>query len=180
MKRRKLLGAGVAVAAASMGLGWALRRQSEMPPKAADDLDKAGPVDVWRLRFEKPGGGELALATLRGRPLVLNFWATWCPPCVEEMPLLDRFQQEHRAAGWQVLGLAVDTAPPVREFLARHPVSFAIGLAGMPGVTLSRSLGNSGGALPFSVIFDSQGGAIERKLGALKWDELSAWSSRIK
>jgi thiol-disulfide isomerase/thioredoxin len=177
MKRRRILAAGVGLAAAALGLGWGLRRLSAQAP-SQDATDP--PVDIWRLSFERPEGGEVALADLRGRPLVLNFWATWCPPCVEELPLLDRFQREHRGEGWQVLGLAVDSATPVREFLARRPVAFHIGLAGMDGVTLSRTLGNSSGGLPFSAVFDSRGDKVEGKLGALTWDHLSAWSTRIR
>lgn len=94
--------------------------------------------------------------------------------------MLDRFQRERRSAGWQVVGLAVDAAEPVREFLARHPVGFTIGLAATQGVALSRALGNTGGALPFSVIFDAQGETIARKLGVLNWDDLTAWAERIR
>jgi thiol-disulfide isomerase/thioredoxin len=180
MTRRRALAAGVAVAAASAGLGFAWWRQNAQPAGDSGQGNPEPSVDVWRLRFETPQGGEVALDSLRGKPLVLNFWATWCPPCVEEMPLLDRFLREHGAAGWQVFGLAVDNAAPVREFLARHPVDFPIGLAGMQGVALSRSLGNRHGALPFSVIYDSQGTAVERKLGAASVAELGAWARRIR
>ena len=181
MKRRQALAGGVAVAAAAAGLGWALWRQAA-PPAGDDagDADAPRALDVWGLRFDQPDGGQIALASLRGQPLVLNFWATWCPPCVEEMPLLDRFHREYRAAGWRVLGLAVDSAAPVREFLARRPVGFSIGLAGMEGVALSRSLGNPSGALPFSVIFNSRGDAAERKLGTLSWADLAAWAERVR
>jgi thiol-disulfide isomerase/thioredoxin len=115
------------------------------------------------------------LADLKGQPLILNFWATWCAPCVKEMPLLDGFYREHRARGWQVVGLAVDSPTPVREFLGKLPVSFPIGLAGLNGVELSRSLGNPSGALPFSVLFDRGGRAVVRKLGLLKPADLADW-----
>lgn len=179
MTRRNLLVAGVAVAAASAGLGWALHRQINRPDDESAAPDPARPADVWSLRFARPGGGELALADLRGRPLLLNFWATWCPPCVEEMPLLDRFQREQAATGWQVVGLAVDSAAPVVEFLAKHPMSFAIGMAGMEGTALTRALGNTQGALPFSVIFDAKGHAVDRKLGAVSQDDLRRWVRRL-
>jgi len=180
MKRRHLLAAGVGVAAASAGLGWALRRYTTGSAGGEEAAGTARPVDFWNLRFETPDGGEVVLASLRGRPLLLNFWATWCPPCIEEMPLLDRFQREHQGAGWQVLGLAVEAAQPVREFLSRRPVGFTIGLAAMQGVALSRALGNAGGALPFSVVFDTRGEAVERKLGVLNWVDLTAWARRVR
>jgi thiol-disulfide isomerase/thioredoxin len=166
----------VAVAAAAAGAVWALRGQSGRPPSGKTDAEPA--PDLWGLRLEGPDGGEVILADFRGRPLVLNFWATWCAPCVEEMPMLDQFERDHRSAGWQVLGLAVDSAGPVRDFLARHRVGFPIALAGMQGVAISRSLGNTGGALPYSVIFDRRGEAIGHKLGALTAGELAAWVGR--
>ncbi len=180
MRRRRILAAGVGVAAASAGIGWAVRRYAA--GSAGDNGAPATvrPADFWNLRFATPDGAEVVLASLRGQPLLLNFWATWCPPCVEEMPMLDRFQREHHGAGWRVLGLAVDAAQPVREFLARRPVGFAIGLAAMQGVALARALGNAGGALPFSVIFDTRGEAVERKLGALTWADLAAWAGRVR
>lgn len=177
---RRVLVAGAGIAAASMGLGWALRWQLERPQPEQAEPVPPGPVDIWTLRFARPDGGELALAGFRGRPLVLNFWATWCAPCVEEMPLLDRFEREYRAAGWQVVGLALDGAAPVQEFLARTPVGFAIGLAEGRGVGLSRSLGNTRGALPFSVAINARGEAFARKLGVLNWQELSAWAAQVR
>jgi len=176
--RRRAWAAGATVAAASTGLGWTLRWWSEKTPPADDVVATGTPADLWSLRFENPSGGELALSSYAGRSLVLNFWATWCPPCVEELPLLDRFQHEHGANGWQVIGLAVDSVEPVRAFLARHPVTFAIGLAGVKGLALSRALGNARGALPFSAIVDASGKVVDRQLGSLTQEQLDAWVRR--
>lgn len=172
-RRQALLTAGVAVAAAGAGAGWAWWRHRETDAAAGADLA------VWQERFDRPEGGELALSALRGQPVVLNFWATWCAPCVKEMPLLDAFYKEHQAKGWHVVGLAVDSPTPVREFLGKLPISFPIGLAGLNGVDLARSLGNPSGGLPFSVAFDRRGIAIFRKLGLLKPDDLAAWAAKF-
>ena len=91
---------------------------------------------------------------------------------------LDAFAQEQAAlgpAGWQVIGLAVDGPTPVREFLARTPVSFPVGLAGFGGTELARSLGNGGGGLPFTVVLDARGEVIHRKLGATDLKEMKDW-----
>jgi thiol-disulfide isomerase/thioredoxin len=175
MRRTLVLGAA-GVAAAALGVGSALWRGRSAVPVAADGA-AAAPADFWNLRFARPEGGELVLADFRGRPLLLNFWATWCPPCVKEMPLLDQFHRQHQGAGWQVVGLAIDAPTPVRQFLTRVPVGFAVGLAGLEGTDLSRQLGNEGGALPFTVVFGKQGEVRHRKLGEVTPAELARWAS---
>ncbi len=168
--RRAWLFGGVAAGAAAGGLGWAWWREQQ----AARFTAQTG--GVWDLRFPQPGGGELVMHSLRGRPLVLNFWATWCPPCVKEMPDLDRFQRQYAAQGWQVVGLAVDAPTPVREFLAGTPVSYRIGLAGMDGTGLSRNLGNQNGGLPFTAVFNAAGQVVLRKLGETSLEQMQAWA----
>ena len=172
MNRRAWLTGGVAASAALAGAGWSWwRSHTGIEPADAEQT-----TDVWALRFERPEGGEVVMAALRGKPLLLNFWATWCPPCIKEMPLLDQFQRDHAAQGWQVLGLAVDSPTPVREYLARLPMGFAIGLAGVDGVDVSRSLGNRNGTLPFTVVFDKSGAVVQRKMGSVHPEDLLAWA----
>jgi thiol-disulfide isomerase/thioredoxin len=173
MKRRTALLSSVAAIATVAGIGAALWRTRQ---SAASTVG----TDIWSMRFDAPQGGPLELAASRGNPMLLNFWATWCPPCVSELPLLDRFHREHQLDGWQVVGLAIDNREPVIEFLGRRPVGFPIGLAGTGGVELARALGNVGGGLPFTVVFDRSGKAVERKLGVLRPEDLQRWVALLK
>lgn len=168
-RRRWLIGA-VAGAAALAGVGLAWRRYQ--PQTMSPDAESA----LWQLQFATLGGNLLNMASLRGRPLLLNFWATWCPPCVEELPLLSRFYRENSANGWQVLGLAVDQLDPVRHFLAKTPVTFPVALAGVSGMEIGRSLGNLSGGLPFTVVLGSDGQVAHRKMGKVSPENLRAWA----
>jgi thiol-disulfide isomerase/thioredoxin len=172
-RRSAVVAGGIGALAATAGIGAALwRDRSTGTEPVAPSAAK-----IWSMRFARPGGGELAFAELRGKPLLLNFWATWCPPCVIEMPLLARFHAQHRAAGWHVVGLAVDQDAPVQAFVRQHGIDFPVGLAGAEGLELTRALGNSVGGLPFSVCFAADGSARHRKLGALDETMLATWAA---
>ena len=170
MKRRGLLYGGVAAVAVLLGAGVAWQRKRLKP--AADPAVAA----FWDAVLDSPDGQSVPLSRFRGQPLLVNFWATWCPPCVEELPLLSAFHQQHQAKGWQVLGIAIDQPSAVRQWLQRSPLAFPVVMAGLQGTDMSRSLGNQAGGLPFSVLFGSQSQLIERKLGQLRPGDLQAWA----
>ena len=166
-RRNWLAVAGFLAAGAGAGLAW-----WRLKPHAASS--DAVPL-LWSQTFETPDGAALPMQTFRGRPLVVNFWATWCPPCVEELPLLDRFFRENKANSWQVLGLAVDQPSAVRSFLQKLPLTFPVGMAGLAGTDLSKSLGNLTGALPFTVVLGPEGSIRQRKMGKVNPGDLAGW-----
>ncbi|MEN9420309.1 MAG: hypothetical protein RI988_3930 [Pseudomonadota bacterium] len=180
MNRRSaaVLATGAVALAAGAGWRWLNPFSSGGSPGSAVGAAGADAEGaLWALRLDRPEGGELVFAELRGRPLVVNFWATWCPPCIRELPELDRFHQAFRPQGWQVVGIAVDGPTPVREFLAKRPLGFPTGLAGLAGADLARQLGNTSGGLPFTVVLDAAGRITQRKLGATTYEELAGWAS---
>jgi thiol-disulfide isomerase/thioredoxin len=183
MKRRNWILSGAGAAAGLAGLAWQARRGASVAAahgasaEPARDHAAAANEFLWQTSFERPEGGTLAMATLLGNPLLLNFWATWCPPCIKEMPEIDRFASRFAASGGNVVGLAVDNPKAVRAFLARTPVHYAIALAGFEGTDLSRKLGNDSGALPFTALFDRQGNLTQRRLGTTSYDELVRWAA---
>ena len=167
--RRGWLYAAVATAAGLGGVGLAWWKYAPAP------VDDDAAMRLWQLTFDTPAGAALSMASLKGRPLLINFWATWCPPCIEELPLLDAFFRENSSKGWQVLGIAVDKASAVSAFLTRQPLGFPIALAGSSGAGLSKSLGNVSGGLPFTVVLGADGLIRDRKIGKVSSHDLKRW-----
>ncbi|MBU3601661.1 TlpA disulfide reductase family protein [Polynucleobacter sp. AM-25C3] len=135
---------------------------------ASDPAIKAFFANSW----QTPDGKSVDTDKWRGKVLVVNFWASWCPPCVEEMPTLDKLQQEFKAQNVLFVGIGIDSPSNIREFLAKTPVSYPIVIGGMEGSNLSKQMGNSQGALPYTIIINSQGKATSSKLGKISEEDL--------
>jgi thiol-disulfide isomerase/thioredoxin len=174
MQRRNLmyLGAAGVAGLAGMGAAWLKYEPQKLTSGQTDALQDI----FWAMSFDTPDGQPQAMSSFRGKPLLLNFWATWCPPCVEELPLLDAFYQAQKAKSWQVLGLAVDQPSAVRKWLQAKPLGFAVGMAGLNGTDLSKSLGNLAGSLPFTVVFGASGALLHRKTGKVSEEDLMQWA----
>jgi thiol-disulfide isomerase/thioredoxin len=117
-------------------------------------------------------GAPTALSQWKGRPLILNFWATWCAPCVEEMPELTALQKELQGKNIQILGIGIDNAASISAFADKYQIGYPLYVAGIDGSELSRQLGNAAGGLPFTVIVDASGKVKKTYLGRLKMNEL--------
>lgn len=168
--RRRLLaagaGAGLLGLGAALGWDWWQSRQQQ----SAEER-------FWNYSFEAIQGPLIHARTLRGHPLLVNFWATWCAPCIEEMPLIDDFYRQNKFKNHQVLGIAVDKPEAVQAFLVRLPVQYPLVLLGSHGGTLGKELGNLTGGLPFTVFFGSAGHVMRRKMGKLVAADLYSWAS---
>lgn len=129
------------------------------------------------LALDDTEGRTRHLAEWDGRPVLLNFWATWCAPCREEMPLLDAFQREQAANGVQVIGIGLDDPDKIRAWMRDNPTAFPVLLAQPLGYDVSKQFGNRLSAVPYSVLLGPDGHLLRRHLGSFDTlDELRAWA----
>lgn len=154
--------AGVAAAFAALG-GW-VAWQRYGPDPASDDAVGI----LYGQTLPDHRGDDFALAQLRGRTVVLNFWATWCPPCIDEMPELAELHLEIAPRKATVVGIGIDSPSNIRQFAEKHGFPYPLLVAGLGGTELSRQFGNKAGALPFTVVIDARGRIVERKLGRIR------------
>lgn len=168
----------VLVALLAAGTGLWLGQDRRLPPAAALPpgtqvlgIGDAAPA----IELLDPEGQTVSVLPRPGRRVLINFWASWCPPCIKEMPLLNDFAAQHIDQGIDVIGIALEDAGPVRIFLAQHPVAYPIVIAEVGLVDLSTRLGNARGVLPYSVLIDARGRIEKMKLGEFSADELASW-----
>ncbi len=176
---RRGWGLGVALGLAALG-GGALLRSRGVPLAPLPAPDAAGtnpPLVPIPTALTTLDGKTLTASDIGGRAVLLNFWAPWCPPCVREMPEIDRFARSAAGKDTLVIGLAIDEKPAVEKFIAEHPVGFPIVVLGYAGLSWVRRLGNDSQALPFSVSFDRSQTLAHRKPGPTNAAELSSWAS---
>jgi thiol-disulfide isomerase/thioredoxin len=156
-------------------LGSALSAAAPAPP-AGVTVAKRGDL-VPAINVRDLAGNRIELtAKYEGRPLLVNVWASWCAPCIKEMPELQRFAAQQAANGVQVVGIALDEADAVHAFLQRVPVSYPI-LLDTPGpADAGVRLGNPKGVLPYSVLISADGRLLKQRIGPFDDGEIDAWT----
>ena len=189
-RRGWIVAVGAGAAALGAGAWWQRHRSSAISAAndgahaatvahagAATNTAVTSPLTAIPTPLATLDGRTLTAADIGGRAVILNFWAPWCPPCVREMPELDRFAQSAAGKDTLVIGLAIDERPAVEKFLAAHPVGFPISVLGYEGLARVRQLSNDANvALPFSAVFDRSQRLVQRKFGPTTVAELSGWA----
>lgn len=162
--------ASVALLAVLAGAGlWQLNR-----PGPRIDAVELAPGAIYSMTFSDPAGGARSMEALRGRFVVLNFWATWCAPCREEMPGFSRLQAKWQAGNVRFVGITGDDRHAVERFLEQLPVSYPVFLAGSDAESWARRLGDRDAVLPFTVLIDPEGRIVGQKVGIYSEGALDA------
>ena len=156
-----LLAAAGTVAAVAGAVAGALALQS-----------RSGAAELLAARYPDTDGRVRRLLSWQGTVLLCNFWATWCAPCREEVPVLIDAKQQWAAKGFEVVGIGIDSADKIREFSKTYRINYPVLIADGSALELLRKLGNRGGGLPYSVVLDRTGSIAQRHLGPLTAEDL--------
>ncbi|MCG1046190.1 TlpA family protein disulfide reductase [Mycetohabitans rhizoxinica] len=157
-------------ACAAQPAGTAQSAYATVPPYAAhDDAVRA----LFASSLPDPVGQLQPLAQYRGKVTVVNFWASWCAPCVKEMPALSGLQRRYADKGVRFVGIGVDSARNISQFLSKVTIGYPVYVAGFGGADLARQFGNQAGGLPFTVVIDKAGHVRYSKLGEIDVARLS-------
>ena len=166
MKKNIMAAAFVGILFAAIGAWFGMKHLEPIAPQAtATDL-------LFAQTMPDATGQQQSLSNLKGKPLVVYFWATWCPPCVDEMPELSALQNEIAPANMQIIGIGIDSASNIAEFASKYSISYPLYTGGVAATDLTRKLGNQSSGLPFTVLIDRDGQLRKTYLGRLKIEQL--------
>lgn len=166
--------AGIGLLAALAGVSLYLAGRNATPPAIESGPVDVTPAAIQATRFADADGKPHTLAEYAGKVVVVNFWATWCTPCREEMPGFVKLQERWSGRGVQFVGLAQDEPAKVAAFRSELGINYPLWLGGGEVMDLSRRLGNRQGVLPHTVLLDAQGRVIESKIGKFEEDALES------
>ncbi len=162
-------------ATGQQALQMALDARAPAPPAGVTPAKPGDPMPA--IRLPDLDGNVVDLTRLaKGRPLLVNVWASWCGPCVQEMPELDRFAANQGEHGVQVVGLALDTREDVRGFLQQVPVRYPLLLETPGPADASVWLGNRAGVLPYSVLVGADGRVVKQHVGPFAQGDIDRWA----
>jgi len=149
----------------------ACSKQTPDTARAAVSLSPAAKA-VFAASFDDLNGTLQPLKQWRGKVIVLNFWAPWCPPCRKEIPEFIQMQKQYRKQGLLFVGIAIDKKQPVQAFADETGMNYPVLLGGVKGVALSGAVGNRLGGLPYTLVIDRRGKIAATELGGLTRQKL--------
>ena len=166
--------AGIGLLAAVAGISLWIAGSPAPPAAPQAERVEASPAAIMAANFVDLEGKSRVLGELNGKVVVVNFWATWCTPCLEEMPGFARLQSKWEARGVRFVGLANDDPAKVRAFGERLAINYPLWTGESAVMDLSRRLGNRIGVLPHTVLLDGAGKVLESRIGIYAEDRLDA------
>lgn len=174
VRRNALIAAGgvLACAAGAMGGYWWVNRGVADKGGVASGSNPAL-AQLFNAQFVGLDGETVAISRWRGKTLLVNFWATWCGPCREEMPDFVRAQTDFGGKGLQIIGLAVDRKEPVVRFAKELSINYPILMADVAWLDEVKKMGNPQGVLPYSVVFGADGAVMLNRVGKVKYSEIA-------
>lgn len=170
---KKILSA-IIYLALMMALGFAIYHYLLSPNTASSQTSELNTQTLFAANLPNENGVNQALKQYKGKIIVLNFWATWCAPCREEMPELSQLYTEYKSKNVVVLGIAVDELALVKEFSLATPVSYPLFAAENDGMNLGIDLGNDKGVLPYTVIINADGSVVKTFFGRINKSLISS------
>ena len=183
-RKHVLIYIGVALLFGAAGIFYASSKMAPAPVATINAPMAATATTPVQMLFAQSmndsAGKSQPLAQWKGKALVVNFWATWCAPCVQEMPELNELAVANAANGVQVLGIGIDSPANIVEFGNRLKITYPLYVGGLNGTDLSRNFGNKAGGLPYTVLIGADGQVKKTYLGKLKFEELKADLAKLK
>jgi thiol-disulfide isomerase/thioredoxin len=159
---------GAAALLAGGWLGWA-----RLQPATPTQMET-----LWHTPFSDLAGKPFSLSAMKGKPLIVNFWATWCGPCKEEMPDFQKLASSDLGKKIQIVGIGIDNAANMQAFADKLGITYKLLDGGPTSLDLLKTLGNQVGGLPFTLVFNADGKVVKSHLGKFTYDELQEASKR--
>lgn len=184
MNKKHLIGYGiVATAFTVFGAIAGVQQEAKKPVTttyaATDGRPHTAAANLYAQSLNDLSGKPQALAKWKGKPLLVNFWASWCAPCVQEMPELSELAAKDGGKSFNVIGIGIDSPTNLAQFAQKTKVSYPLYVGGMSATDLARGLGNANGGLPYTVLIGADGQVRKTYLGRLKFEQLRADLARL-
>ncbi len=157
-----------AILFAAIGAYFGLKHTEPAPPAAT------AVGALMQASFADTQGNRRKISEWQGKVILLNFWATWCPPCVSEMPELVGLQKDLEGKNLQIIGIGIDSATNIQDFAKKHQISYPLLVGGMEGTSVSKQFGNDTGGLPFTILIAADGTVRKTYMGRLDMQKVRA------